>query len=144
MKVIRAVAVVEGPGLEVEQLWYDKTRWPAWVDGFTNLARLDDGWPLDGSRRVYDAARGRIRETVSRYIAGDSIVATIEDERVSGVSRVRFETDNVRTRITWELDVEPKEKLAPGRRWWLRRGMRQSMERSLQRFGYELAAELDL
>jgi hypothetical protein len=143
VKVVRAVAVVEGPGLVVEQLWYDRTRWASWVDGFTNLARLDDEWPLAGARRVYDAASGRVMENVTRYVAGSSQFSTIENERITGVSRVTFESDNVRTRITWELDVEPKEKLAPGPRWWLRRKMRQSLERSLVRFEYELAAELD-
>jgi hypothetical protein len=49
----------------------------------------------------------------------------------------------VRTRITWSLDVEPKQKLAPGPRWWLRRRYRESLQRSLVRFGYELAAERD-
>ena len=56
-------------------------------------------------------------------------------------SRVRFETDNVRTRITVELDVEPKEKLPPGRRWWLRRKLGESLALTLQRFSYELAAD---
>jgi hypothetical protein len=57
------------------------------------------------------------------------------------VVRVTFETDNVRTRITLELDVSPKEKLAPGRRWWLRRKLGESLARTLRRFSYELAAE---
>ena len=143
MKLVAAVAVVEGPGLEVEQLWHDRSRWASWIDGFRNLARLDDHWPLEGSRRVYDAAHGRVAEVVTRYVAGDVVVSTVEDQRTTGVARVVFETDGVRTRITWSLDLEPKEKLAPGPRWWLRRRYRQSLERSLRRFGYELAAELD-
>jgi hypothetical protein len=143
VKLIQAFTVVEGPGLEVEQLWYDRTRWASWMDGFRNLARLDDHWPLEGSRRVYDAAHGRVSEVVKRYVAGDCLVSTREDERSSGLARVVFETDGVRTRITWSLDIEPKDKLAPGPRWWLRRGYRKSLERSLVRFGYELAAELD-
>ena len=75
------------------------------------------------------------------YAAGSEHASTIEDSRVTGVSRVCFETDNVRTRITLEKDVEPKEKLAPGRRWWLRRKLRESMALTLQRFSYELAAD---
>ena len=113
------------------------------MDGFTNLERLDDEWPLEGSRRVYDAARGRVLENARRYVAGSSLVSTYEDREASGESRVTFETDNVRTRITWELHLEPKEKLKPGPRWWLRRVLRKSLERSLVRFRYELAAELD-
>ncbi len=114
------------------------------MDGFTNLERLDDGWPLEGSRRVYDAARGRVLENVialRRRVRRWS--RRTRTGRSSGESRVTFETDNVRTRITWELDLEPKEKLKPGPRWWLRRVLRKSLERSLVRFRYELAAELD-
>jgi len=44
-------------------------------------------------------------------------------------------------RITVELDLEPKEKLAPGRRWWLRRKLGESLSLTLQRFSYEFAAD---
>jgi hypothetical protein len=133
--------VVEGPGVEVEQLWFDKTRWASWIDGFSFLAVLDEGWPLVGERRAYDGSRGRVLERVIEYSAGSSHASTFEDSRVTGVVRVRFETDNVRTRITLELDVSPKEKLAPGRRWWLRRKLGESLAVTLQRFSYELAAD---
>ena len=141
MKLVQAVRVVEAPGIEVEQLWFDKTRWASWVDGLSHLVTLEEGWPLVGERRVYDGPGGRVVERVIAYSAGAEHASTFEDSRVSGVKRVRFETDNVRTRITMELDVEPKEKLAPGRRWWLRRKLRESMALTLQRFSYELAAE---
>jgi hypothetical protein len=140
MKVVRAVGVVEAPGIEAEQLWLDRSRWASWLEGFSHLVTLDDGWPVDG-RRVYDGPRGRVLEKILRHTAGSGYAATIEDARMTGVITVTFETDNVRTRITVELDVEPKEQLAPGRRWWLRRKLREEWETSLRRFGYELAAE---
>jgi hypothetical protein len=140
MKLVRAVVVVEAPGIEAEQLWYDSSRWASWLDGFSHLVTLDDGWPVDG-RRVYDGPRGRVLEKILRSTAGSGYSATIEDSRMTGVVNVRFETDNVRTRITVELDVEPKEKLAPGQRWWLRRKLREEWQRSLRRLGYELAAD---
>jgi hypothetical protein len=140
VKLVRAVGVVEAPGIEAEQLWYDPSRWASWLDGFSYLVSLDKGWPVDG-RRVYDGPRGRVLEKVLRHTAGSGIASTIEDSRMSGVMTVTFETDNVRTRITVELDVEPKEKLAPGRRWWLRRKLREQWQTSLRRLGYELAAD---
>ena len=140
MKPVRSVTVVEAPGIEAEQLWFDPSRWASWLQGFAHLVSLDDGWPVDG-RRIYDGPRGRVQEQIMRYTAGSGYSSTIEDPHVSGVINVTFETDNVRTRITVELDVEPKEKLAPGRRWWLRRKLGQEWALTLQRFAYELAAE---
>jgi len=140
VKPVRAVTVVEAPGIEAEQLWFDPSRWASWLQGFSHLVSLDEGWPVDG-RRIYDGPRGRVLERMMRYTAGSGYSATIEDSRMSGVINVAFETDNVRTRITVELDVEPKEKLAPGPRWWLRRKLGQEWTLTLQRFAYELAAE---
>jgi hypothetical protein len=82
-----------------------------------------------------------VSERVVAYVAGDGQTLAFEDERVSGVSKVLFETDGVRTRITWTLDMSVKARLAPARRWWLRRQFRAGLERSLARFSYELAAE---
>ena len=45
--------VVESSGIEVEQLWHDRTRWASWIDGFTHLEKLEGEWPLEGTRRVY-------------------------------------------------------------------------------------------
>jgi len=140
VKPVRSVTVVEAPGIEAEQLWLDPSRWASWLQGFSHLVSLDDGWPVEG-RRVYDGPRGRVLERIMRYTAGSGYSATIEDARMTGVINVAFESDNVRTRITVELDVEPKEKLAPGPRWWMRRKLGQEWALTLQRFAYELAAE---
>jgi hypothetical protein len=141
VKLVTAARVVEAPGIEVEQLWFDKSRWASWIDGFSYLVTLEEGWPLVGERRVYDGSGGRVLERVITYSAGSEHASTLENSRVTGIVRVRFETDNVRTRITLELDVEPKESLAPGRRWWLRRKLGESLALTLQRFSYELAAD---
>jgi hypothetical protein len=140
VKPVRSVAVVEAPGVEVEQLWLDRSRWASWIDGFSHLVSLDDGWPVDG-RRVYDGSRGRVLEKVMVYVAGARLSSTIEDARMTGVMNVTFESDNVRTRITLELDVVPKERLAPGPRWWLRRKLGEELALTLRRFAYELAGE---
>ncbi len=150
MRSITATVIVEGPGIEAEQLWHDRSRWASWIDGFGGLSKLEGEWPLAGARRVWTmrvgsptASRGLIAERVSSYAAGDGQVLTFEDERVTGVQRVRFETDGVRTRITVTMELETKTALAPARKWWLRRQLRGALNRSLARFSYELAAERD-
>jgi hypothetical protein len=141
VKEVRAVLVVDASGIEAEQLWNDPSRWASWIDGFGHLSKLEGEWPLPGARRVWGSRERFVSETVSRYEPGSGLVTHFEDERVAGVQRVTFETDNVRTRVTVELDVEPKERLAPGPRWWLRRRLRESLRRTLVRFTYELAGE---
>jgi hypothetical protein len=146
VRTVFASVVVEGPGIEVEQLWYDRSRWASWIDGFAHLSKLEEAWPLEGSRRVWVTTpngRGLIAERVTSYVAGDGQTLAFEDTKVSGRQRVRFETDGVRTRITVSVEMDAKTSLAPARKWWLRRQFRGSLQRSLSRFSYELAAERD-
>ena len=140
------VRVVEGPGIEVEQLWHDRSRWASWLDGFASLQKLEGAWPQEGSRRVWVTpvgGRGMVMERATAYTAGDGQTLAFEDEHVRGEQLVRFETDGVRTRITVTFSFEAKAPMPPARRWWRRRQLRQGWERSLARFSYELAAERD-
>ena len=146
MRTVTVSTVVEGPGIEAEQLWHDRSRWPSWIAGFAALQKLGDEWPLEGTRRVWVTrrdGRGLISETVTAYTAGDGQTLEFEDAKVRGTQRVRFESDGTRTRITVALELVTKERTPPGRRWWLRRKFRGELERSLERFSYELAAERD-
>jgi hypothetical protein len=146
MRTISASVVVQGPAVEVEQLWHDRSRWASWIDGFAHLSKLDDHWPLEGARRVWvtpAGGRGLISETVTAYRAGEGQTLTLEDGRLRGVQRVAFLSDGSVTRITVELEIEPKERLAPARRWWLRRRFADGLRLSLRRFSYELAADRD-
>jgi hypothetical protein len=136
-----ASIVVPGPAVEAEQLWHDRFRWASWIDGFGQLVKLEGEWPLEGARRMRNSRDGLAAETVTRYEAGRGQTLRVEDARVAGEQRVRFESDGVHTRITLELEAEPKERLKPARRWWLRRKLGESQRRTLTRFSYELAAE---
>jgi len=146
VRTVTVSTIVEGPGIEAEQLWYDRSRWPSWIAGFAALQKLGEEWPLEGARRVWvtrPQGRGLISETVRSYVAGDGQALEFEDAKVRGVQRVRFESDGARTRVTVTLDLETKGRIPPARRWWLRRQFRGELERTLERFSYELAAERD-
>jgi hypothetical protein len=146
VKRISASVVVEGPAIEVEQLWYDRSRWASWIDGFAHLSKLDDHWPQESARRVWvtpPGGRGLISETATAYTAGAGQTFEFEDERVRGVQNVRLESDGVRTRIVVSIDLRTKTPLAPARKWWLRRQFADSLRLSLRRFSYEFAAERD-
>ena len=144
VRTVSASYGVRGSSVEVEQLWYDRSRWASWIDDFGHVVKLSDEWPLEGARRVWDSrpgGRGRVSETVLSYAAGAGQTLAIEDARVRGEQRVRFESDGSVTRVTVELALQTKERLPPARAWWLRRKLGESLRRSLTRFSYELAAE---
>ena len=144
MKRVSVTRVVDGPGIEVEQLWHDRSRWASWIDGYASLRKLEGAWPQAGSQRVWVTrvgGRGIVMERATAFAAGDGQTLVFEDEKVLGEQQVRFETDGRRTRITVTFSFETKERTPPARRWWLRRKLRQAWERSLARFSYELAAE---
>jgi hypothetical protein len=141
---VKASIVVPGRAVEAEQLWYDRTRWSSWIDGFGKVVRLDDGWPQAGARLVWDSppgSRGRVVERVTRYEPRLGQTLSFEDATWTGVRRVTFEPGLEETRITLEVEPEPKERVPPARKWWFRRQLRESLQRTLTRFSYELAAE---
>ena len=37
MRPVQASIVVRGRAVEAEQLWYDRTRWASWIDGFGHV-----------------------------------------------------------------------------------------------------------
>src|SRR5690242_14980884 len=49
-------------------LWWDTTRWPSFVDGFSHVHKREGDWPAVGGRLVWDARpgsdRGRVIERV--------------------------------------------------------------------------------
>ena len=141
MKTVVATIVVPGPPIEAEQLWHDSSRWASWIDGYGQLLKSEGEWPLEGARRIRQSRDGIVAERVIDHRAGRSHAVFIEDERVSGQQRVRFEGDASATRITLELDVSTKQRMPPAREWWLRRKLGESLRRTLLRLSYELAAE---
>ena len=106
--------VVEGPGLEAEQLWYDRSRWASWIDGFASLQSSTTigrsrARGASGSRR-----RGGRGLSGARHVLRGGRRAGARRSRTRGcaaMQRVRFETDGVRTRITVEL--RPRDQGVP-------------------------------
>ena len=68
-------------------------------------------------------------------------ILTVEDADLRGTERVAFEPGPNETRITLTLEVEPKDRIAPLRKFLLRRRLGESLKRTLTRFSHELAAE---
>jgi hypothetical protein len=146
---VRAVQAVPGLASEAEELWYDPQRWPAWVDGFGHLAKLEGEWPEAGARAVWDSkpgGRGRVVEHVTAYEARTGQTLAVEDEKLRGTQRVSFEPGSDAVEVALELEYELKQRnpLTPVTDLlFIRRALRESLRRSLLRFARERRGDME-
>jgi hypothetical protein len=150
MPRVRAVEIVPGLASEAEAVWYDPQRWPAWVDGFGHLAKLEGDWPAVGARALWDSkpgGRGRVIERVRAYEARVGQTLEVEDAKLRGSQRVAFSPSADAVQVTLELEYELKERnaLTPlTDALFIRRALRDSLKRSLVRFARERRADIDM
>ena len=146
-----ATTVVPGRIVEAEDLWYDPHRWAAWIDGFGHVAKLEGDWPKQGARLLWDSppkGRGRVDERVIGYEARTGHTVAVEDSKLSGTQRVTFEVagaDEVRVTLVLEYELKQRNVLTPVLDpLFIRRALRESLRRTLVRFGHERRAEAAL
>ena len=143
MGEVRAEIAIELPPDRAEALWTDLRRWPSFVDGFGRVLEVDPEWPEPSSKLVWESrrgGRGRVTERVRERHAG-VIVSVVYEEQLSGTQTVSFAGDG-RARIALEYELTKANRLTD----WLfvRRLLRQSLERTLGRFAVEAAEEASL
>ena len=132
---------------EVQGLWLDLARWPAFVDGFGTVARHEGDWPQSGARVVWDSlrnGRGRVVEQVTDYEPGVTQLVRVEDPRLRGTQRVRFSAYDGGCEIALELDYELKAPGLGGRLTdilFVRRALGDALRRTLRRFAVELETD---
>ena len=134
-----------------EALWYDVDRWPAFVDGFKAVAKLEGDWPRAGARLVWDsvpAGRGRVVERVSHYEVRTGQTAEVEDAQLLGTQTVSFVprdaggchmTLELRWRLKQRSPVSPLVDAL-----FVRRAFGDALRRTLSRFAREVRAEQEL
>jgi hypothetical protein len=133
---------------QAEALWYDTARWPAFVDGLRRVLSVAGPWPAAGARVEWEShagGRGRVVERVVAFDAGRGQSLDVEDEGVSGRQAVSFEAHGDGVRVTLALDyaVRRRSPLTPlVDALFIRRSQRESLQRTLARFGAELNAVL--
>jgi hypothetical protein len=145
---VRATITVPGRVAEAEELWYDPHRWAAWIDGFGHVAKLEGDWPQEGARLLWDSrpnGRGRVDERVVRYEPRGGQTLAVEDHRLTGTQQVAFEPENDQVRVSLSLEYRLKDRspLSPILDLlFIRRAIRDSLQRTLERFGHERRAEV--
>src|SRR3954465_10257367 len=150
MPRVRAVETVPGLASEAEVVWYDPQRWPAWIDGFGHLSKLGGDWPAVGWRAVWDSkpgGRGRVVERVSAYEARVGQTLEVEDEQLRGSQRVAVSPKSDAVEVALELEYELKDRnaLTPlTDALFIRRALRDSLNRSLARFARERRADIEM
>jgi len=126
----------------MEELWYDLARWPAFVDGFATVARQDAGWPREGTL-IWDShpgGRGRVVERVTRFEPRTGQDAEVEDPKLTGTQRIRFAPGGA----ALELDYRLKDRNPLLDVLFVRRAIRDSLQRTLNRFRIEVETDADL
>jgi hypothetical protein len=148
---VAASRTFPGPISEAEELWYDMTRWPVWMDGVAHVAKVEGEWPHQDATVIWDsppAGRGRVRETVIGYEVRVGQTLSVEDERMRGVQSVAFAPADDGVAVTLSLEYELKESRGPlgvlTDLFFIRRQLGDSLRRTLLRFGRELRADREL
>jgi hypothetical protein len=158
MAVARAALELPATAADVERLWADPAGWAAFVDGFGRVVEADPSWPRAGARLVWEShpgGRGRVTEKVLRWEPGAELVTELEDPALRGVQRLAFApaadggganaggavAAARRVGVALELDYAlvrrgPFMLLADP--LFVRRALRDSLRRTLQRLSHEL------
>ncbi len=151
----RASATITVPGVRVadaEALWYDVARWPAFVEGFKHVERIEGDWPAAGSRLIWESVpdgRGRVSETVTSYVQREGQSSDVADPRISGRQRITFApTGSPDTEPGVQLTLQLEYKLNDAGplgvitdALFIRRAQADALRRTLVRFAHELEAE---
>lgn len=143
----RASLEVPGPVEAAEALWYDTTRWAAWVDGFAGLRSIEGDWPAPGAIVTWEShpgGRGTVTERVVAHEQGSGQALAVEDDSVMATQRVAFRAAADGTRVALELEWGLKRG-GPLNRLvdvlFIRRAQRDALRRTLGRFARELGDE---
>jgi hypothetical protein len=146
--VVRRAIDVPATVVEVEELWFDVRRWPAWIDGFDEVVELREPWPRAGGAVVWQSnpyGRGRVTEQATALHPGQGQSADVEDDRLSGRQAVTFAAAGGGTSVTLEFEYAIK-RARPGMfvvdLLFIRRAVADSLRRTLEGFARELGSDV--
>jgi uncharacterized membrane protein len=151
MSRARAAIELDAQISAAEALWYDVTRWPAFVDGFGHVDKLEGPWPDTGARVLWDSTRGgrgRVVERVVAYEVRTGQTVEVEDPKTTGTQRVRFtprEGGGARMELELEYRLKDRTPFTPlVDAIFVRRAFNDALRRTLARFQRELAMDVEL
>ncbi len=150
MRTAKARIVMPGVRIaDVEDLWYDTTRWPAFVDGLHHVVDVTGPYPGRGARvrwESHSGGRGKVVENVAQYEQRSGQTVAVQDPSILGTQQVRFTATEEGVRIELQLEYELKQRTtlnAISDLLFIRRGWADSLQRTLVAFARELRGDLD-
>jgi uncharacterized membrane protein len=150
MATVREAIAVDLDPERAFRLWADVRRWPTFVDGFARPKRLDETWPAEDAKIVWESTpdgRGIVTERVVESVPASRLVTQVFEERYTGVQVVSFEPDEEGSLVEIELAYE-LSKGGPLRALtdvlFIRRAQSDALVRTLRRFATEAAEEAAL
>src|SRR3954471_20047764 len=95
MGSVRRATVVELTPEQAYDLWTDPLRWATFVDGFARVTRVDEGWPQEGAKLVWESVptgRGTVTERVTASERPTRFATQVFEERLAGTQSVEIST----------------------------------------------------
>jgi hypothetical protein len=127
-------------------LWADTARWPTFVEGFARTLEVSPEWPEKGAKVVWESTpegRGRVTERVLEHGPGRLVTEVFEDA-LHGTQTLTASEHADGARMEVALDYE-LTKYGPLRAVadliFIRRALRDALNRTLRRFAVEAAEE---
>jgi Polyketide cyclase / dehydrase and lipid transport len=132
------------------RLWTDPARWPTFVEGFARVVEQDPEWPAPDSRVIWESipsGRGRVTEKVVESGGSDRFATMVFEDRLAGRQTFRAveSTDGARVELSLEYTLTgygPLGALADA--IFIRRALRDSLRRTIDRFRVEAEEEAGL
>ena len=131
-------------------LWRDVRRWPGFVEGFQRIEEAGQAWPEEGAKVVWESVsggRGRVTEKVVAT-GPTSFTTRVAEERLHGTQTAAFSpgpAGGSSARLTLEYELTGQSPLkGVTDALFIRRALRDSLARTLQRFAVEAQDEAGL
>lgn len=134
---------------EALALWSNVERWPSFVEGFARRLEWTETWPEPGGRVVWESTpdgRGRVTERVTEN-APDRFSTQVFEKALTGTQTLRALPASDGSEVELSLEYEltrygPLGGVADA--LFIRRALRDSLKRTLFRFGVEAEEEARL
>jgi Polyketide cyclase / dehydrase and lipid transport len=150
VRTVRVTQTLPGTVYEIEQRWYDTSRWTAWVEGLRRVVEVAGDWPGVGASVTWDsgpAGRGHVVERVVAHepLAGQTVA--VDDASITGRQSVAFVPvdDGVEIALALAYELKKRSLFSPlVDALFIKRAMATSLATTLSRFGAEVGSHRSL
>ena len=130
-------------------LWVDTARWPTFVEGFARTLEVAPEWPDPGAKVVWESTpegRGRVTERVVEHGPG-RVVTEVFERSLHGTQTLTASehADGALAEVELEYELTKYGPLrAVADLIFIRRALRDALNRTLRRFAVEAEEEVGL